>query len=180
MLAPVAKELGLTGWMDDVRSRAKDDEILPYTWPEDLGGPVLPQNSLVVTLDGAPLQDPDAMDGLLLAVNWQAVLAEAGGSRSGIVLARLPDGWSFPVQDWTYDLDKALDLLEGAGYDRRQLVVILYPVADEPMASAAKAVAAFLDEAAIESSIQYAKPGELQDMITRHVKAGYPLLILSR
>jgi hypothetical protein len=41
-------------------------------------------------------------------------------------------------------------------------------------------VAAFLDEAAIESSIQYAKPGELQDMITRHVKAGYPLLILSR
>jgi hypothetical protein len=188
-LWPVARELGIEDWMVKVRGRAEEDGVLPNNWPPELGGPggeqgpgpVTPpdENGYMVTSGGGALNDPRVQEAMYRAVDWQTA-GPAGSPSGGTATVFIGDKPVDAVKDLAQDPEMSKALLDEAGYAGDQLVVVLFPVEDQPLEKVAYLVARDLGMLGIEAVVEEVPGGELKTVMAVRMEAGEPVIVVSR
>ena len=184
-LPALVDALGIHDWMLKVADKATQDGVLPPTWPKELGGIGEPgrerpeRDGYVVTLGGGALEDARVVEGMLLAVDWQAAQS-VGAPSGGVVSARTPDGVIDDLSRTPYEPDKAAVLLDRAGYERDQPVTILYPKEDEPLGRTAELLAKYLAGVNVGAVPRAVAGAEMNEMMINLIQAGEMVLSLAR
>jgi len=159
-------ELGIRDWFDDITRWGDVEQLLDPTWP-----------FLGVTLDfgGGQLDDPRVQEAFVTAINQDAVLGEAFPDQetglTAVIGGEPRDAFTIP-----YDPEKALALLEEAGYEYGQLVTIIFPGEDDQRATAAKLIAGELSRIDIDVQLNPFPAAELPTVMEEFARGGVPVL----
>ncbi|MCL7453425.1 MAG: hypothetical protein M8467_10310 [Anaerolineae bacterium] len=185
-LGSVAGELGIGDWMLKVAEKAREDGVLPATWPRELGGSGEPATEpppgaggFVVIMGGGALEDPRVVEGFVLAVDWRSAQG-VGAPGGGVVSALTPDGPIGDLSQQALDPKQALALFDKAGYKREQPVTILYPEEDELLGRTAELVGKYLARVKVETALQPVPASVSAAVRTKLVRAGESVLSLAR
>ena len=159
-------ELGIRDWFDDITRWGDVEQLLDPTWP-----------FLGVTLDfgGGQLDDPRVQEAFVTAINQDAVLGEAFADQE-VGLTAVIGGEPRDALTIPYDPEKALALLEEAGYDQGQLVRIIFPEKDDQRATAAKLIAGDLSRIGIEVELNPFPAADLPAVMEEFARGGVPVL----
>ena len=159
-------ELGIRDWFDDITRWGDMEQLLDPTWPF-LG--------VTLNFDGGQLADPRVQEAFVAAINQDAVMSQAFPDQEVGLTAmsgNAPrDAFTIP-----YDPAKALALLDEAGYDRGQLVIIVFPEEDDQRATAAKLIAGDLSRIGIEIELSPFPAAALPAVMEEFAAGGVPVL----
>jgi hypothetical protein len=183
-LAPVAAELGIEDWMNDVREKAEEDGVLPDSWPQELGGLGIigpaPGEAFVVTMGGGALSEPSVQEGVLWTVDWSTV-QQVTMPEGGEVWAYLGEALVDAIQDRPLDPSAAYAKLQAA---RDELgfggLVILYPAEDETLGVAAELAMEYLGQEALEILLEPVPEEELESKTATMIEQGQEVMVLRR
>jgi hypothetical protein len=181
-LPKLLDELGIRDWMLQVAGKAKEDNVLPPNWPQELGGTgqTPPQQGIVVTLAGKAVEDPAVSEAFLAAVDWLAV--QSAAAPGGAIIARTPAGETDVLSQIKYDPERAQALLKEANYNYDQPVVLLFPV--EPqydvLGAAADIVIRSLAALGIKTDPRPVPAADINAVLATRIRAGETVLALSR
>ena len=164
--------LGIRGWMDDITRWGGDQQLLPPTWP-------FQPLQVVVAFDGGQLADPRVQEAFVAAIDKKGVRSMAFADEDIQLTARIGDDL-VNAYDIPYDPDKALALLEEAGYDHGQTVTLLFPEEDDQVATAAKRIAGDLSLIDIAVDLQPVPGADLSAVMTKLASAGEPVIAVYR
>lgn len=165
----IVYELGIRGWMDDITRWAEIEQLLDPWWPFQ-----------GVTIDfGDQLADPRVQEAYVSAIDQEAVIASAFPNEEIRFIAIIG---SAPVEAVTiaYDPERALALLEEAGYSRDQLVFVVFAEEDGQMATAAKLIAGDLSRIGIPVELYPAPAAGLAGLRKEFSEVGMPFVIVYR
>jgi hypothetical protein len=168
----IVDDLGIRAWMDDITRWGNGQQVLPPSWPFQ------PEQVTLIS-DGGQLEDPRVQEAFLVAVDKESVMGRAFPDQDVQFTARIGDELidAFAVP---YDPDKALAMLEEAGYDPGQVVTILFPEEDDQLSLAAKLIAGDLSRIDIEVELAPVPGAEIPGIMKEFVAAGEPVMAVVR
>jgi hypothetical protein len=165
-LPALVYELGIRDWMDDITRWGEMEQLLDPTWPF-LG--------VTIDFDGGQLADPRVQEAFVTAIDQDAVLGRAFPDQE-VGLTAVIDGEPRDASTIPYAPEKALALLEEAGYKHGQLVMIIFPGEDDQRATVAKLVAGDLSRIGIEIELNPFPAAELPAVMEEFAAGGVPVL----
>ncbi len=179
-LGPVARELGIVDWLNQVRERAEEEGVLPDNWPDldEEAEPEPEELGYVVTSGGGKLSDPFIQEALYLAIDWQATGPyEPGGGETVTVYSG--DEPVDAIDELPHDPGEAEAMLEEMGYYPDD-VVVLYPEGDERLEKAAHIVVRDLGFVEVGAAVEAVPAWDLDQIMAMRMEAGEPTIALSR
>ena len=168
----IVYDLGIRSWMDAITRWGDDQQILPPTWP-------FQPLQVILAFDGGQLADPRVQEAFVAAIDKERVRTWAFADEDVQLTARIGDDL-VNAYDIPYDPDRALALLEEAGYDHGQTVTVLFPEEDDQVAAAAKRIAGDLSLIDIAVDLQPVPGADLSAVVTKLASAGEPVVAVYR
>ena len=170
-LPRIVYELGIRDWMDDITRWGDGQNVLPPDWP-------FYGEQVTMAFDGGQLTDPRVQEAFVAAIDKDRVLELAFPNEDVQLMARI-DGDLVDAQTIPYDPDKALALLEEAGYDP-QTVIVLFPEEDDQVGAAAKRIAGDLSLIDIPIELSPVPGPDLKAVMVSLASAGEPVVAVYR
>ncbi|MFN2220883.1 MAG: ABC transporter substrate-binding protein [Anaerolineae bacterium] len=166
----IVYELGIRGWMDNVTRWAETEQLLEPWWPFQ---------GVTIDFDDGQLADARIQEAFVGAIDQEAVLASAFPNEDVRFIAIISGA---PVEAFTipYDPERALALLEEAGYPRDQAVFIVFPEEDGQVATAAKLVAGDLSRIDIPVELYPAPTEGLAGLKRELINEGVSIVMVYR
>lgn len=171
--------LGIRPWMDDLRGRAQQDNVLPDNWPYEGGAGERGQSAVRFSYAGGPLEDPRVQEAVLAAINKDALAESAFPGQDVAFLAAVGDQ-ELDARAIPHDPDRSRELLAEAGYPDGFGLRLLFPQEDEQLAAVAEIAIAALDEVALGVKPVPVPAAEMDAFVDEFVAAGEPTLWLTR
>ena len=140
-LPPLVPKLGVEEWIIQVEDFARQDAVLPSSWPDDLVQSPDDRLTLALEFVGRQLDDPDVQRGILSAVAWGDVTRELFGDRDVLVATQVL-GRRIDARTYRYDPAEAAKLL--ANVETLQIVI---PAGDDEIRDLAEWMTGQLGEA---------------------------------
>lgn len=179
-LPPVLEALGwsqpnLQPWMNELSNSAFErGGILfpPFEPPDQV-------EQVILDFAGGQLADPRVQEAFVTAIDKKRVMEMAFPDQDVQLTARigvdLVDANTIP-----HDPEKALALLDEAGYDHGQPVTVLFPEGDDEVAMAAKWIAGELSRIDIPVELTPAPEEDLSAILKKLVSAEQPVVVVLR
>ena len=168
----IVDELDIRDRMDDITRWGDGQQLLPPDWPF---GP----EQVIVAFDGGQLADPRVQEGFVAAIDKERVLEQAFPDQDVEFIARIADDL-VDANTIPYDPEMAQALLEEAGYDPGQPVIVLFPEEDEQVARAAKWIAGDLSLMDVPVELTPVPGPDLSAIWKEMVSAGQPVVAVYR
>lgn len=159
-------ELGIRDWMDDITRWGEIEQLLDPTWPF-LG--------VTIDFDGGQLADPRVQEAFVAAINQDVVLGEAFPDQE-VGLTAMVGGEPRDASTIPHDPERALALLEEAGYEHGQVVMIIFPGENSQRATVAKQIAGGLSRIGIEIELNPFPAADLPAVMEEFAAGGVPVL----
>jgi ABC-type transport system substrate-binding protein len=156
--------------MDDITRWAEIEQLLEPSWPFQ---------GVTLDFDGGQLADPRVQEAFVAAIDQEAVTANAF-PEEGIPFTAIIGNEPLEASAVAYDPERALALLEEAGYDRGQVVFIVFPEEDAEVSTAAKLIAGDLSRINIPIELVAIPLAELGGARNEFREAEMPFVILYR
>jgi len=171
-LPKIVYDLGIRGWMDGITRWGDGQQILPPDWPFD-------PEQVTLDFDGGQLADRRVQEAVVSAIDQEAVVGRAFPNQEVQFTAVIGNN---PVEANTipYNPDQAQALLDEAGFDRGQVVTVVFPEEDDQVAMAAKLIAGDLSRIGIPVELTPVPGADLSAVMTKLASAGEPVIAVYR
>jgi hypothetical protein len=175
----LGEALAIEPWLETIGARARQEGIMPETWPSFGQEDTRPAVAVQLAADGGPLGNVDVQEALLAAIDKDSVAEQAFPDQKMEFLARVA-GQTIDARSIAYDSGKAQEILGRAGYPYGFGATLLFPAGDDQLGRMAEAISAYLNKIGIDTGPVAMPPKDFEIRIDTMVEAGEAILWLQR
>ncbi|MCP4165205.1 MAG: hypothetical protein GY759_04835 [Chloroflexi bacterium] len=171
LLPPVVEELRLEPWYEQVAEQAEKDDV-----PFGVGPNVSQDLAFLATGFGEAFEDKRVAEGVVSAVDWQAILNDLYPDKAAAAL-KFPK-FGITTDKVAYDPEAALELLAEAGYPDGFEVYVLVPEEDDQLIPAGEWMTSYLYEIGLQPEYMIVPQDDVDGIIEELGAKGVPVLWL--